>query len=187
MHVKWLPAFTRTPSATQISRSWMRILPMAWWPFNLATSKKLRGSYKGVSLSRPDTDQPHSLRTVKSGTLCLSFLARTQCFLGDLDRGRSTINHGLAIAAIRARDPGHIYGYVNVLIHAVRVFHLCGDLESEKRLATETINISRRNHYAYYEALSMCHLGWVAGAEGSLREGIDKMVDGLAALKANSH
>jgi class 3 adenylate cyclase/tetratricopeptide (TPR) repeat protein len=139
---------------------------------------------KGVSLSRPKTDPPHFFTHGQNpGLFCLSYLARTQCFLGYLDRGRSTINEGLAIAAIRAGDPGHIYGYVNALIHAVRVYHLCGDLDAERRLANESLNISRRNHYAYYEALSTCHLGWVVGAEGSLSEGIGKMVEGLAALQ----
>jgi tetratricopeptide (TPR) repeat protein len=139
---------------------------------------------KGVELSRPETDQPHFFTHGQNpGLFCLSYLARTQCFLGYLDRGRATINRGLAIAAARARDPGHIYGYVNALIHAVRVSHLCGDLDSEKRLAHEALKISRRNHYAYYEALSTCYLGWVAGAEGYLSEGIDKMADGLAALE----
>jgi tetratricopeptide (TPR) repeat protein len=60
---------------------------------------------------------------------------------------------------------------------------MCGDLDSEKRVANETMSISRRNHYAYYEAMSVCHLGWVAGAEGSLSEGIAQMVDGVTALE----
>ena len=139
---------------------------------------------RGVSLSRPETDQPHFFTHGQNpGLFCLSYLARTQCFLGYLDRGRATINSGLKIAATRARDPGHTYGYVNALIHAARVYHMCGDLDSEKRLASETLNIARRNHYAYYDAMSTCHLGWVAGAGGSLSAGIAKMVDGLAALE----
>jgi hypothetical protein len=139
---------------------------------------------KGISCSHPETDQPHFFTHGQNpGLFCLSYLARTQCFLGYLDRGRATIDRGLAIAATRARDPGHIYGYVNALIHAARVYHLCGDVDSEKRLANQTIDIARRNHYAYYEAMSICHLGWVAGAEGSLSEGIARMVDGIAALE----
>ena len=43
--------------------------------------------------------------------------------------------------------------------------------------------MARRNHYAYYEALGRCHLGWVAGAEGNLDEGIAMLTDGLAALR----
>jgi tetratricopeptide (TPR) repeat protein len=60
---------------------------------------------------------------------------------------------------------------------------LCGDLGAEKRLAEEAADISQRNRYAYYEALSACHLGWVAGAEGQPAEGIDRLVAGLAALR----
>jgi tetratricopeptide (TPR) repeat protein len=63
-----------------------------------------------------------------------------------------------------------------------RVYNLCGDLDAEERLAKETNKISRRNHFAYYEAQSECHLAWVAGARGLLAEGIQRMVGGIAAL-----
>jgi class 3 adenylate cyclase/tetratricopeptide (TPR) repeat protein len=142
---------------------------------------------KGVSVSCPETDQPHFFTHGQNpGLFCLSYLARTQCFLGYLDRGRATISRGLAIAANRADDPGHIYGHVNALIHAVRVYHLCGDLDAEKRLSQETLSLAQRNHFAYYEALSSCHLGWVVGAEGSLSLGIEKMLRGLTALGQTS-
>jgi class 3 adenylate cyclase/tetratricopeptide (TPR) repeat protein len=138
----------------------------------------------GVGLSRPETDQPHFMTHGQNpGLFCLSYLARSQCFLGYLDRARETVDRALAIAATRSRDAGHIYGHVNAIIHAARVYHLCGDLGAEKRLAEEAADISRRNRYAYYEALSACHLGWVAGAEGQPAEGIDRLVAGLAALR----
>jgi class 3 adenylate cyclase/tetratricopeptide (TPR) repeat protein len=139
---------------------------------------------KGVSLSRPETDQPHFFaHGQNSGLFCLSYLARTLCFLGNLDSARSTISRCLSIASTRARDRAHIYGNVNALMHAVRIYNLCGDLDAEQRLAIKTNKISRRNHFAYYEALSTCHLGWVAGAQGDLTQGINKMVAGLGALE----
>jgi predicted ATPase len=113
---------------------------------------------------------------------CLSYLARAQCILGFLDRGRATIQRARSIAALRSQDPGHIHSYLNTAIHAVRVHHLCDDLKAERQLANETVELARRSHYAYYEALGRCHLGWVAGAEGNLDEGIAMLVEGLASL-----
>ena len=139
---------------------------------------------KGADLSHPETDEPHFFTHGQNpGLFCLSYLARTQCFLGYLARARATIKRGLQIAETRARDPGHSYCYVNALTFAVRISQLCGDIASEKRLANEIIGISRRNHYAYYAALGACHLGWAVGAEGALSEGIDMMVDGIAAVE----
>jgi len=139
---------------------------------------------KGVSLSRPDTDQPHFFTHGQNpGLFCLSYLARALCFLGYLDRGRETIGRCLAVARNRADDRGHTYGNVNALMHAVRVYNLCGDVEAERRLAMETNEIARRNHYAYYEAVSTCHLGWTAGALGDAAQGIETMLSGLAALE----
>jgi tetratricopeptide (TPR) repeat protein len=148
--------------------------------FALATSYL----QQGVDLSRPESDAPHFFTHGQNpGLFCLSYLARTQCLLGYLDSGRASIARGLAIAADRAGEPGHTYSRVNILIHALRVYHLCDDFAAVKRIALETMEICRRNHYAYYEAMSVCYLGWALGAEGALAEGIARMADGIAALE----
>jgi tetratricopeptide (TPR) repeat protein len=137
-----------------------------------------------VNLSRPETDPPHfSTHGQNPGLFALSYLAHTLCYLGLLDQARATIGHCLTIAARRAGDPGHLYGHVNALVHAARVYNHCGDLAAEKRFAEEAQEIARRNHFAYYEAVSRCHLGWVVGCHGSLLEGIEIMLAGLAALE----
>jgi tetratricopeptide (TPR) repeat protein len=140
---------------------------------------------QGVSLSRPDVDKPHFFTHGQNpGIFCLSYLARTEGFLGFPDRARTRIQRGLAIAKARAADdPGHIYTYVNALTFAVRTYQLIDDFHSQKQLANEIIEISNRNHYAYYEAFGICHLGWAIGAEGLLSEGIEKMISGIAALE----
>ncbi|HLH92883.1 MAG TPA: AAA family ATPase [Xanthobacteraceae bacterium] len=138
---------------------------------------------KGLDLGEPLADEPHFLTHGQNpGLFCLSYLAHTLCFLGDLDRAKAAIKRSLAIAEARARDPAHIYSLVNALTFAVRVHQFCGDIVAERRLAERVMDIARRNHYTYYEALSRCHLGWVIGAEGRLSEGIDQMIDGMAAL-----
>jgi tetratricopeptide (TPR) repeat protein len=114
---------------------------------------------------------------------CLSYLAHTLCFLGELDGAKAAIERSLSIAETRAREPAQTYGFVNALTFAVRVHQFCGDIAAERRFAEKVMDIARRNHYAYYEALGRCHLGWVIGAEGRLSDGIDYMVDGMAALE----
>jgi class 3 adenylate cyclase len=137
-----------------------------------------------VKLSRPETDPPHfSTHGQNPGLFSLSYLAHTLCYLGLLDQARAAIGHCLTIAARRAGDPGHLYGHVNALVHAARVYNHCGDLVAEKRYAEEAQEIARRNQFAYYEAVSRCHVGWVFGCQGSLLEGIEIMLAGLAALE----
>jgi hypothetical protein len=144
----------------------------------------MRSYETGASLCRPESAEPRFLtHGQNAGLFCLSFLAHTQCVLGYLDRGRATIRRARAIAAMRSQDPGHIHSSLNAAIHAVRVYHLCGDLETERRLANETVEVARHNHYAYYEALGKCHLGWVAGVEDDLDDGIALLIEGLAALR----
>jgi len=139
---------------------------------------------KGLDLSHPETDEPHFLTHGQNpGLFCLSYLAHTLCFLGYFDLARSAIGRSLAIAEARARDPAHLYGYVNALTFAVRVHQFCGDIDSERTFAEKVLDITTRNHYGYYATLSRCHLGWVIGAEGQLSEGIDQMVGAIAALE----
>jgi class 3 adenylate cyclase/tetratricopeptide (TPR) repeat protein len=152
--------------------------------FHLGHLEEARDRFEqGVMLSSPEDDEPHFFTHGQNpGLFCLSYLARTECFLGYLDRAKATVEGGLSIARRRLRDPGHIYGYVNALTFAARTYQLCGDIESERRLADEIISVSRRNHYAYYEALGVCHRGWAIGAAGALSEGIRQVIDGIAAV-----
>src|SRR5262249_26832279 len=87
------------------------------------------------------------------------------------------------IDATRSQEPGHVHSSLSATIQAVRFFHMCGDLEVEKRLAMEAVALAKSNHYVYYEAMGRCHLGWVAGVEGNFGQGIAQLSDGIAALR----
>ena len=150
---------------------------------NYAASKRLLET--AVSLSRPETDPPNFFTHGQNpGLFSLSYLSRTLCYLGLLDQARASIGRCLAIAARRAGDPGHLHSHVNALVHAARVYNHCGDLATEKRFAEEARDIAARNHFSYYEAVSLCHLGWITGCQGSLTEGTDMLLAGLAGLVA---
>jgi class 3 adenylate cyclase/tetratricopeptide (TPR) repeat protein len=139
---------------------------------------------RGLALSELESDEPHFFTHGQNpGLFCLSYLAHTLCFLGQLDKARSLVERSLSIAQRRANDPAHIYGYVNALTFAVRVYQFCGDMELERCWANALMEVSRRNHYRYYEALSRCHLAWAVGNEGAPSVGIDKMMEGIAALE----
>jgi class 3 adenylate cyclase/tetratricopeptide (TPR) repeat protein len=138
----------------------------------------------GASLCRPEYDQPRFLTHGQNpGLFCLSFLARAECNLGQMQQAQATIERALSIAAQRSQDSGHTHSALNVTIQAVRVYHLCGDLGAEKRLAEELVAVARRNQYAYYEALGTCHIGWVAALDDELDRGIAILNEGIAALK----
>ena len=153
--------------------------------FHFGDFERARHSFQaGVALARPESDEPHFFTHGQNpGVFCLSYLAHAQCFLGQLDKARETIECSVAISRTRARNPAHIYGYVNALTFAVRVHEFCGDVGSEKQRANQIIDISRRNGFAYYAAVSTCHLAWTTGIGVSLTDGISKMTDGIVALE----
>ncbi len=153
--------------------------------FHVGDFEKARHSFQtGVALTHPEHDDPHFFTHGQNpGVFCLSYLAHAQCFLGQLDQARETIERSLAISAIRSHNPAHIYGYVNALTFAVRVHEFCGDVGKERQRARQIIEISRRNGFRYYEAVSTCHLAWATGIGGSVADAASKMKDGIAALE----
>jgi class 3 adenylate cyclase/tetratricopeptide (TPR) repeat protein len=139
---------------------------------------------RGVELSNPETDEPrHFTHGQNPGCFCLSYLAHSQCFLGRLDEAKRAVERNLAIATRRSAEAGHVYTHVNVLTFAIRVHQFLGNANEVKRLAEELIDLSRRGHYRYYEALGTAHLGWAIAVVGSIHPGIAKMQEGLAALE----
>ncbi|HUK09363.1 MAG TPA: adenylate/guanylate cyclase domain-containing protein [Stellaceae bacterium] len=142
-----------------------------------------RAFERGVALSRPETDHPHFFTHGQNpGTFCASFLAYTLWFLGYPDRAKAMIESNLAIARARTSDSSHVHSFVSALTYAVRIHQNRGDAALTKQFAEELVVISRRNHYNYYEALAITHLGWANAVEQSLRAGIEQMKEGLAAI-----
>ena len=103
--------------------------------------------------------------------------------MGHADEALKTVEGNLAIARERARDPSHLYSYVDALAFAGRVHALLGNSSAVKLLSHELLAISRRNHYAYFEAIGTIQGGWALAKEGSLPLGIRQMREGVAALE----
>jgi len=153
--------------------------------FHAGDFDRARQSFQtGVTMTRPESDEPHFFTHGQNpGVFCLSYLAHTQCFLGELDQARKTIERSVALSEMRARNAAHIYGYVNALTFAVRVHEFCGETAREEIRARQILDISRRNGFRYYEAVSTCHLAWTTGLGGNLSDGISQMSDGITALE----
>jgi class 3 adenylate cyclase/tetratricopeptide (TPR) repeat protein len=152
--------------------------------FQLGEFESARQSFdRGVALSRPEIDQPHFFTHGQNpGTFCASFLAYTLWFLGYPDRAKTMIENNLAIARARSSDPSHVHSFVNALTYAVRIHQNRREAALTKKFAEELLIISRRNHYSYYEALAITHMGWANSTEQSLHVGIEQMRQGLAAI-----
>jgi tetratricopeptide (TPR) repeat protein len=152
--------------------------------FQLGNFEAARDSFeRGLALSDLETDQPHFFTHGQNpGTFCASFLAYTLWFLGYPDRAKAMVESNLAIAQKRSKEPSHVYSFVNALTYAVRTHQNRGEAALTKSLAGELLAISRRNHYEYYEALAIAHLGWANSIEQSLDIGIDQVRQGIAAI-----
>src|SRR5262245_9401602 len=153
--------------------------------FHMGHFERAHHSFQlGVGMTCPEHDEPHFFTHGQNpGVFCLSYLAHAQCFLGQLDQARKTIERSVALSEARAHNPAHLYGYVNALTFAVRVHEFCGDVGRGRQRASQIVEISRRNGFKYYEGVSTCHLAWATGISDSLGDGISKMRDGIATLE----
>ena len=153
--------------------------------FQLGDFETARWSFeRGAGLGNPLGDQPHFFTHGQNpGTFCTSFLAYTLWFLGYPDRAKELIESNLATARSRAREPTHLHSFVSALTYAVRIHQNRREPLAVKQLAEELITISRRNHYSYYEALALTHLGWARSIQESPESGIQQMRHGLAAIE----
>ena len=139
---------------------------------------------KAAALTSPRHDEPHLFSHGSNpGIFCQSYLAHVLAFMGHADEALKTVEGNLAIARERARDPSHLYSYVDALAFAGRVHALLGNSSAVKLLSHELLAISRRNHYAYFEAIGTIQGGWALAKEGSLPLGIRQMREGVAALE----
>src|SRR5262249_37414885 len=90
----------------------------------------------------------------------------------------------LTLARRRTSDPSHIYTYVNALAFAARVHLLLQNATAVNQFSRELVDISRRNQYAYFEAIGTIQQGWALARTGELHRGAQQMVDGLKVLEA---
>jgi predicted negative regulator of RcsB-dependent stress response len=152
--------------------------------FQLGDFDAARKSFEqGVALSRPEVDQPHFYTHGQNpGTFCASFLAYTLWFLGYPDQAKAMVEKNLAVTRARSSDSAHVHSFVSALTYAVRIHQNRGDAALTKRFAEELLAIARRNHYNYYEALAITHLGWANSSEQLTDAGIQQMQRGLAAI-----
>jgi class 3 adenylate cyclase/predicted negative regulator of RcsB-dependent stress response len=142
-----------------------------------------RSFERGVASSNREADQPHFFTHGQNpGSFCASFLAYTLWFLGFPDTAKATVEANLAIARARLSDASHAHSYVSALTYAVRIHQNRREAGATKSYAEELATIARRNHYSYYEALAVTHLGWANSIERSPEVGIEQMQQGMAAI-----
>jgi class 3 adenylate cyclase/tetratricopeptide (TPR) repeat protein len=142
----------------------------------------------GAKLSRPEEDEPHFFTHGQNpGILCRSYLAHALAFIGHSREAIATIESTLALARRRMRNPSHIYTYVNALAFAARVHLVLRNSSAVIQFSQELVDISRRNQYAYFEAIGSIQQSWALAtqpSEGSLQRGAQQMAEGLKVLEA---
>jgi len=139
---------------------------------------------RGLVLTQSESDTPHVFTHGQNpGCFLRSYLAYTLWYLGAAERAIEAVELNLTVVRSRASEPSHAHSYVNALTFAARVFQLCKRVQDVKQVSEELLQISRRNHYAYYEALARIQQGWALAMSHSSALGIQKMLDGLRTLE----
>jgi class 3 adenylate cyclase/tetratricopeptide (TPR) repeat protein len=140
----------------------------------------------GVALTRPELDQPHFFtHGLNPGVYCSSYLANVLAYMGRASEALDLMERTLALARTRASNSSHMYSYVSALAIAGRVYMVLRDGAAVSQRSKDLIEFARRHHYFYFESIGKLQQSWAStthGSEEAMREGAQKMSDGLAGL-----
>jgi class 3 adenylate cyclase/tetratricopeptide (TPR) repeat protein len=136
-----------------------------------------------VALTDPARDLPNQLTHGQNpGIFARSNLGHTLAFLGFADRARKIAMENIQMVRARQGEPSQLYTYINALTFASRIFLLFREADAVNEMSQELLQLARRSHYAYYEAIAEAQLGWAMAERGSVQAGIDAMQAGIAAV-----
>jgi class 3 adenylate cyclase/tetratricopeptide (TPR) repeat protein len=119
------------------------------------------------------------LINIDPGVVGLINLAWVEWFIGDLDHAAE-----YAVRARRlARDLGHPLSLAYALAMSAAVCQCFEDIDATFEFASETVELSTRNAFAYWLAWATILQGWAIARKGQPETGLEAMLKGLRAYE----
>ena len=111
---------------------------------------------------------------------CLRFGALLKWHSGEIASAQATIEEAISLA----KELNDMHGLADSLHIAAALAQLEGKPAEAERLASEVIELSTRQNFAFWRAVGAIYRGWARSVLGNTTEGIACIEDGIGGVRA---
>jgi predicted ATPase len=134
----------------------------------------------GVQIWRLGGAQPRVQDVSSPAVVCLYYVALSEWHLGEIASSDATMSEAILLAKALNDMPS----LALALWHAAYLAHYQRKLADVERLASDLIELSTRQNFAFWLAGGEVLRGWARSASGNTREGISSIEDGMAGFQS---
>ena len=130
----------------------------------------------GVQIWRSGGVQPRVQDVSSPAVVCLYYVALSEWHLGEIASSDATMSEAISLAKALNDMPS----LALALWHAAYLAHYQRNLADVERLASDLIELSTRQNFAFFLAGGGVLRGWARAASGDTAEGLSWIEDGMA-------
>jgi adenylate cyclase len=145
-----------------------------YWSGNFESARQ--HAMCGVQIWRSGGVQPRVQDVSSPAVVCLYYVALSEWHLGEIASSDATMSEAISLAKALNDMPS----LALALWHAAYLAHYQRNLADVERLASDLIELSTRQNFAFFLAGGGVLRGWARSASGDIRGGISWIEDGMA-------
>ena len=140
----------------------------------------LRYAIRGVQIWRSESVQSQVQEVGASAVSVLCYEGQARWHLGEIASSQTTLAEAISLA----KEMNNMHGLAVALWHAAVFAYYDGNPTEVERLASKSIELSTRHHFAHWLPQGEVLRGWARSASGDTAEGISWIVDGIEEFRA---
>jgi predicted ATPase len=140
----------------------------------------LRYAMRGVQIWRSESVQSQVQEVGASAVSVLCYEAQAKWHLGEIASSQTTVAEAMSLA----KELNDMHGLAVALWHAAVFAYYEGNPAEVERLASKSIELSTRHHFAHWLPQGEVLRGWARSTSGDITEGISWIVDGIEDFRA---
>ena len=140
----------------------------------------LRYAIRGVQIWRSESVQSQVQEVGASAVSVLCYEGQAKWHLGEIASSQTTLAEAISLA----KEMNNMHGLAVALWHAAVFAYYDGNPAEVERLASKSIELSTRHHFAHWLPQGEVLRGWARSTSGDTAEGISWIVDGIEEFRA---
>ena len=140
----------------------------------------LRYAIRGVQIWRSESVQSQVQEVGASAVSVLCYEGQARWHLGEIASSQTTLAEAISLA----KEMNNMHGLAVALWHAAVFAYYDGNPAEVERLASKSIELSTRHHFAHWLPQGEVLRGWARSTSGDTAEGISWIVDGIEEFRA---